>query len=283
MPTAPLQVSHLLGGLQPPLSQTCQRYHNQQPTDADQPNHWLPALRLIQVTITFLLAVRPCVTCGKHCVTCVNCVNCVTCVTCQLDVTFCIPCVRRVTYYHLVSHFANCKCHQVSCGAWFAFQLVTLVSHLCHTCVTFVSHLCNICVTLVSHWLATLSHSGLPCFTSGWSGLSLVVATSLGCLWPFWSFRSNVDPFGLTLIHFDQILMTSPPLKWSVLPGEILTSTETNLQRWNLNLSLNLYSSLNSHLHLSLNWNLRGKDVYVEALAFLNDIFTISCFPSFVI
>merc|ERR1719264_2127690 len=113
MPTAPLQVSHL-SGLQPPLSQTCQRYHNQQPTDADaadKPNHWLRALRLIQVTITFRLAVRR-VSLSVICVT-----HCVTCVTCQLDVTFCIPCVRRVTYYHLVSHFANCKCHQVSCGA----------------------------------------------------------------------------------------------------------------------------------------------------------------------
>ena len=174
-----------------------------------------------------------------------------------------------ITWCHTLQTVSATRCHVPP-------DSHSNLSRLCHICVTLVSHLCNICVTFVSHWLATLSHIGLPCFTSGWSGLSLVVATSLGCLWPFWSFWSNLDPFG-------RILMTSPTLKWSVLPGEILTSTETNLQRWNLNLSLNLYLSLNSHLHLSLNWNLRGKDVYVEALAFLNDIFTISCFPSFVI
>ena len=139
-----------------------------------------------------------------------------------------------------VSHLCNIYVTLVS---HLCYTCVTFVSHLCHTCVTFMSHLCNICVTLVSHWLATLSHIGLPCFTSGWSGLSLVVATSLGCLWPFWSFRSNLDPFCLTLIlsvrfwsfwsnfdPFGQILITSPQLKWSVLPGEILTSTETNLR-----------------------------------------------------
>ena len=106
MPTAPLQVSHL-SGLQPPLSQTCQRYHNQQPTDADQPNHWLPALRLIQVTITFLLAVRPCVTFGNI-----------------------VSRVSLVSIVSLVSH--------VSLMSHFAFH-VSDVSHIitwCHTLQT---------------------------------------------------------------------------------------------------------------------------------------------------
>merc|ERR1712209_141359 len=101
MPTAPLQVSHL-SGLQPPLSQTCQCYRPHQPTDLPKPTSQ-QALRLIQVTITFHLAVR-CHMCHKMChILCHMCntlcrlclTMCHLCHTCQLDVTFCIPCVGR--------------------------------------------------------------------------------------------------------------------------------------------------------------------------------------------
>jgi len=149
MPTAPLQVSHL-SGLQPPLSQTCQRYHNQQPTDADaadQPNHWLPALRLIQVTITFLLAVRPCVTFG-------NIVSRVSLVSI----------VSLVSHVSLMSHFAFhvsdvshiiTWCHTLQTVSATRFHVApdshSNMSHLCHICVTLAchigSHLCHTCVT----------------------------------------------------------------------------------------------------------------------------------------
>jgi len=58
------------------------------------------------------------------------------CATCQLDVTFCIQCVRRVTY-HLVTHSAA-RCH--------VFHLICIP--ICH-----------------------ISHFGLSCVTSDWSGL----------------------------------------------------------------------------------------------------------------
>jgi len=155
MPTAPLQVSHL-SGLQPPLSQTCQRYHNQQPTDADaadQPNHWLRALRLIQVTITFLLAVRPCVTFGKHCVTCVtcvNCVNCVTCVTCQLDFAFHVSDVSHIiTWCHTLQTVNATRCYV-------APDSHSNLSRLCHICVTLVSCGNNLSRVLVTNLILSV-------------------------------------------------------------------------------------------------------------------------------
>ena len=167
MPTAPLQVSHL-SGLQPPLSQTCQRYHNQQPTDADaadQPNHWLPALRLIQVTITFLLAVRPCVTFGNivsH-VSLVSIVSLVSHVSLMSHFAFHVSDVSHIiTWCHTLQTVSATRCHVAPDSHSNLSRLchicVTLVSHLCHIYVTLVSHLCHICVTFVSH----LCHIDLP-------------------------------------------------------------------------------------------------------------------------
>ena len=161
MPTAPLQVSHL-SGLQPPLSQTCQRYHNQQPTDADaadQPNHWLPALRLIQVTITFLLAVRPCVTFGNI-VSRVSLVSLMSnivslvshCVSLMSHFAFHVSDVSHIiTWCHTLQTVSATRCHV-------APDSHSNLSRLCHICVTLVSHLCHICVTFVSH----LCHIDLP-------------------------------------------------------------------------------------------------------------------------
>jgi len=143
MPTAPLQVSHL-SGLQPPLSQTCQRYHDQQPTDADaadQPNHWLPALRLIQVTITFLLAVRPCVTFGNI----VSRVSLVSHVSLMSHFAFHVSDVSHIiTWCHTLQTVSATRCHV-------APDSHSNLSRLCHICVTLAchigSHLCHTCVT----------------------------------------------------------------------------------------------------------------------------------------
>jgi len=187
MPTAPLQVSHP-SGLQPPLSQTCQRCHDQ-PTDADaadQLNHWLQALRLIQVTITFLLAVRPCVTCGKHCVT-----------LCHLFQTLSV-----VTHVSLMSHFAF-HVSDVSHITW-CHTLQTTRFHVApdshsNTCVGLVSHLCHTCATLVSHWLAMLYIWLVRPLSCG-SNLSRVLVTILILSVKFRSFLFNFDPFGQILI-----------------------------------------------------------------------------------
>ena len=155
MPTAPLQVSHL-SGLQPPLSQTCQRYHNQQPTDADaadQPNHWLPALRLIQVTITFLLAVRLCVTIG-------NIVSRVSHVANIVSRVSLVSIVSLVSHVSLMSHFAF-HVSDVSHIITWCHTLQTVSATRCHVAPdshSNLSRLCHICVTLVSH----LCHIGLP-------------------------------------------------------------------------------------------------------------------------
>lgn len=190
MPTAPLQVSHL-SGLQPPLSQTC---HNQQPTDADaadQPNHWLPALRLIQVTITFLLAVRPCVTFGNIVsrVSLVSLVSIVSHVSLMSHFAFHVSDVSHIiTWCHTLQTVSATRCHVPP-------DSHSNLSRLCHTWVTLV--LCH----NGSHWLATLSHIGLPCFTSGWSvrslscgsNLSRVLVTILILLVESRSFWSNFD------------------------------------------------------------------------------------------
>ena len=165
MPTAPLQVSHL-SGLQPPLSQTCQRYQDQQPTDADaadQPNHWLPAhpshhhiplgsvshvANIVSLMSNIVSLVSHCVSLMSHFAFHVSDVSHI--------ITWChtLQTVSATRFHVAPDSHSNLSrlCHIcVTFVSHLCHICVTFVSHLCHTCVTFVSHLCNICVTLVSH------------------------------------------------------------------------------------------------------------------------------------
>ena len=136
----------------------------------------------------------------------------------------------------------------------------------CHNCIPPYTAKIHICHSIKCHThVSLMSHFAFRKWST-WQKHSIghISLVTPGChLVGLLSRGGNFFRVLVTILTlFGQIWISSPAQAISIA-RQFPNLHWFQSQRWNLNLSLNFYSNV----HLSLNWNLRGKHVCVEALA----------------